>query len=83
MTKYLINMHKSRYKFAKKRNKCDVTIKSTITKKKKKTINGKKVVETIKKFTKKETKLERERERVLTFLPWTTWKEYWREVEKK
>ena len=29
-------MHKSRYKFAKKRNKCDVTIKSTITKKKKK-----------------------------------------------
>ena len=29
----------------------------------------KKIVETIKKFTKKETKLERERERVLTFLP--------------
>ena len=25
-------MHKGRYKFAKKRNKCDVTIKSTITK---------------------------------------------------
>ena len=47
-------MHKSLYKFAKKRNKCDVTIKSKIT------INGKKVVETIKKFTKKETKLERE-----------------------
>ena len=50
------------------------TIKSTITKI---TINGKK------KFTKKETKLERERERerVLTFLPWTTWKEYERERE--
>ena len=29
-------MHKSLYKFAKKRNKCDVTIKSKIT------INGKK-----------------------------------------
>ena len=63
-------MHKGRYKFAKKRNKCDVAIKSTITKI---TMNGKKkrVVETIKKFTEKETKLEREkeRERVLTFLP--------------
>ena len=48
-------MHKSLYKFAKKRNKCDVTIKSKIT------INGKKVVETIKKFTKKEKKIgERE-----------------------
>ena len=43
-------MHKSRYKFAKKRNKCDVTIKSTITKI---IINGKKKFETIKKFTKK------------------------------
>ena len=32
MTKYLINMHKKRYKFTKKRNKCDVIIKSTITK---------------------------------------------------
>ena len=32
-------MHKGRYKFAKKRNKCDVTIKSTITKI---TMNGKK-----------------------------------------
>ena len=43
--------------------------KLTITKR---TISGeKKVVETIKKFTEKETKLEREkeRERVLTFLP--------------
>ena len=55
-------MHKGRYKFAKKRNKCDVTIKSTITKhnyERKK----KRVVETIKKFTQKETKLEREKER--------------------
>ena len=41
-------MHKSQYKFTKKKNKCDVTIKSTITKRaisRKK----KKVVETIKK----------------------------------
>ena len=52
-------MHKSRYKLAKKRNKCEVTIKSTITKR---TIKGKKVFETIKKKS-KETKLERERER--------------------
>ena len=40
-------MHKSQYKFTKKKNKCDVTIKSTITKRaisRKK----KKVVETIK-----------------------------------
>ena len=36
ITQYL-NMHKSQYKFAKKRNKWDVTIKSI-----KKTINGKK-----------------------------------------
>ena len=27
-----LNMHKSRYKLTKKRNKCDVTVKSTITK---------------------------------------------------
>ena len=81
MTKYPINMHKNWYKFTKKKNKCDAIIKSTITKR---TINGKKkVVETIKKFTKKETKLERERERVLTFSSWTTWKEYGRELEKK
>ena len=54
-------MHKGRYKFAKKRNKCDVTIKSTITKI---TINGKKKqLKQQQKFTKKETKLERERER--------------------
>ena len=40
-------MHKSQYKFTKKINKCDVTIKSTITKI---TISRKKkVVETIKK----------------------------------
>ena len=62
-------MHKSLYKFIKKRNKCDVTIKSTITKR---TISGEEVV---KKKSSKETKLERERERVLTFLQWTTWKE--------
>ena len=52
-------MHKSRYKFAKKRNKCDVIIKSKIT------INGKKkVVETIKKIHQKRNKIrEREKER--------------------
>ena len=55
--KYL-NMHKSRYKLAKKRNKCEVTIKSTTTKG---TIMGEKVVG--KKKASKETKLERERER--------------------
>ena len=56
-------MHTNRYKFTKKINKCDVTSKSTITKRsfsKKK----KKVVETIKKkkSTKRETKLEKERD---------------------
>ena len=49
-------MHKNLYKFFKKRNKCDVTNKSTITKI---TISEKKVVETIRKSTKRETKLER------------------------
>ena len=54
--KYLINIHKIWHKFAKKWNKCDVTIKSIITKitvnlKKKK--KKKKVVETIKKSPKK------------------------------
>ena len=56
-------MHKSLYKFTKKINKCDVTIKSTITKI---TISRKKkVVETIKKKKKPpktKTKLEKERE---------------------
>ena len=53
-------MHKSLYKFTKKINKCDVTIKSTITKI---TISRKKMVETIKKkATKTKTKLEKERE---------------------
>ena len=58
-------MHKSQYQFIKKINNCDVTIKSTITKR---TISRKKkVVETIKtkkkkKITKRETKLEKERE---------------------
>ena len=54
-------MHTSQYKFVKNRNICDVTIKSLITKS---TISGKKNnVETIKESTKRETKLERERER--------------------
>ena len=53
-------MHKSQYKFAKKRNKCDVTIKSIITKN---IISGKKMLEIRKESTKRETKLERERER--------------------
>ena len=56
-------MHKILCKFIKKRNKCDVTIKSTITKR---TISGKKISGwNNKKSTKRETKL-RERERVLT-----------------
>ena len=55
-----LNMHKSQYKFVKKRHKCDVTIKSTITKR---IISGKKRLKQFKKFTKRETKLERERER--------------------
>ena len=56
-----VNMHKSQYKFTKKKNKCNVTIKSTITKI---TISRKKkVVETIKKKPPKpKTKLEKERE---------------------
>ena len=56
-------MHKSLYKFVKKRNKCDVTIKSTITKR---IISGKKKkkeVETIKKIHQQRNKIgERERE---------------------
>ena len=56
-------MHKSQYKFVKKRNKCDLTIKSIITKN---TISGKKKVETTKESTKRETNW-RERERVFTF----------------
>ena len=60
--KYL-NIHKIIYKFIKKRKKCDVTIKSTITKK---TIIGKKISDwNNKKSTKRETKLGRERERLL------------------
>ena len=57
--KYL-NMHKSRYKLAKKRNRCEVTIKSTITKG---TIRGKKMCLKQLKKKSKERKLERERER--------------------
>ena len=54
--KYLINIHKIWHKFAKKWNKCDVTIKSIITKitiNFKKEKRKKKVVETIKKSPKK------------------------------
>ena len=63
--KYL-NMHKSQYKLAKKRNKCEVTIKSTITKG---TIRGKKMcLKQLKKNQKRENWREREREeRELTF----------------
>ena len=55
-------MYKSRHNFFKKRNKCEVTIKSTITKR---TIAGKKVVETIikKKCIKRNKFGEGERER--------------------
>ena len=54
-------MHKNLYNFTKKINKCDVTIKSTITKR---TISRKKkVVETIKKnLPKQKKKMEKERE---------------------
>lgn len=53
-------MHKNLYKFTIKKNKCGITIKSTI---KKRTISG-------------EKKGLRERERVLPFFfPWITWKE--------
>ena len=47
-------MYKSRYNCAKKRSKCDVTIRSTITKE---TINRKKVVEKIKKNHQKINKI--------------------------
>ena len=47
-------MYKSRYNCAKKRSKCDVTIRSSITKE---TINRKKVVETIKKNNQKINKI--------------------------
>ena len=47
-------MYKSRYSCAKKRSKCDVTIRSSITKE---TINRKKVVETIKKNHQKINKI--------------------------
>ena len=61
-------MHKSRYKFPKKRNKCEVTIKSTITKG---TIIGGKGGWNNKKFKKKKIKRdkigERERERIDLF----------------
>ena len=53
-------MHKSQYKFAKKRNKCDVTIKSVITKS---IISGEKMLEIRKESTKKEKQNWRERER--------------------
>ena len=71
-------MHKIQYKFTKRINKCDVTIKSTIIKR---TISGKKLVEIIKKSTKerqnvcvcvcvcvRERERERERERLTFFV---------------
>ena len=59
-------MHKSRNKFVKKRNKCEVTVKSTITKR---TIRGEMVVETIIIKKKKNQKRQnwRERERIDLF----------------
>ena len=55
-------MHKNLYKFTIKKNKCDITIKSTI---KKRTISGE-----------KKGLRERERESItFFFFPWTTWKE--------
>ena len=58
-------MHKSLYKFIKTRNKCNVTIKSTITKI---TISGKnKWLKQYKKSIERETKLERERESIDLF----------------
>ena len=64
--KYL-NMHKSRYKLAKRRNKCEVTIKSTITKG---TIKGeKKCSKQLKKNQKRENWRERvRRERIDLFV---------------
>ena len=54
-------MHKSRYKFVKKRNKCDVIIKYI---KKKPLTEKKKQLKQYKKFTQKNNKIgERERER--------------------
>ena len=61
-------MHKSLYKFTKKINKCDVIIKSTITKR---TISRKKkkVVETIKKnLPKQKEKKWRKRESIDLFV---------------
>ena len=56
-------MHRSQYKFSKKRKKCDVSVKSTITKR---TISIRKkkggCYKTKKKSTKRETKSKRERE---------------------
>ena len=56
-------MHKIQYIFVKKRNKCDLAIKSIITKN---TISGKKKVETINESTKRETNW-RERESIHLF----------------
>ena len=58
-------MHKSLYKFTKKINKCDVTIKSTITKI---TISRKKMVETIKKKPPKQKQNWRKRESIDLFV---------------
>ena len=66
-------MCKSQYKCDKKRNKCDVIIKSIITKK---AIGEKKFVETIKKIYQKRNKIE-ERERVMTFFVMNNLKGIW------
>ena len=55
-------MHKSLYKISKKINKCDVKIKSIITKRTISLKYKKKVVEKKKKTTKRETKLEKKSE---------------------
>ena len=53
-------MHRSQYKFSKKRKKCDVSVKSTITKR---TISRRKKVVVTTKNPPKEKQNQRERER--------------------
>ena len=79
IAKYINIKKKSLYKFAKKRNKYDVTIKSIMTKS---TISGK-MVETIEESTKRKTKLERERERVLTFFVMNNLEGIWKRGGKE
>ena len=54
-------MHRSQYKFSKKRKKCDVSVKSTITKR---IISRRKKVVVTTKNPPKEKQNQRERERV-------------------